>query len=46
MIQILEQVVDDSGFIIKNDNEYEKTMIGAFHTAVHFDDMKQHIVSN
>ena len=43
MLQILEQVVEVCASLLKTTKEYEKTMIGAFHTAVHFDDMKQHI---
>ena len=44
MLQILEQVVELCATLLKTTKEYEKTMIGAFHTAIHFDDMKQHIV--
>ena len=43
MLQILEQVVEMCASLLKTTVEYEKTMIGAFHTAVHFEDMKQHI---
>jgi SpoVK/Ycf46/Vps4 family AAA+-type ATPase len=43
MIQLLEEVVEESTSLLKATSEYEKTMVGAFHTAVHFDDMKKHL---
>ena len=35
--------MEESTTLLKATSEYEKTMVGAFHTAVHFDDMKKHL---
>ena len=43
MFQLLEQVMEVCTSLLKTTKAYEQTMVGAFHTAVHFDDMKRHI---
>ena len=44
MFQLLEQAMEVCASLLKTTKAYEQTMVGAFHTAVHFDNMKQHIV--
>src|SRR4051812_16344576 len=45
MIYILEEVIEQSASLLKATSEYEKSIAGAFHTAVHFENMKLHISS-
>lgn len=40
MIPVLEEVIEQSASLLKATSEYEKSMAGAFHTAVHFENMK------
>ena len=43
MLQILEEIIEQSASLLKATSEYEKSIAGAFHTAVHFENMKLHI---
>jgi SpoVK/Ycf46/Vps4 family AAA+-type ATPase len=45
MIYILEEVIEQSASLLKATSEYEKSIAGAFHTAIHFENMKLHISS-
>lgn len=40
MIPVLEEAIEQSASLLKATSEYEKSMAGAFHTAVHFENMK------
>ena len=40
---ILEQAIDGAALLLKAATEYENSMIGSFHTAAHYDEMKLHL---
>ena len=40
---ILEQAIDGAALLLKAATDYENSMIGSFHTAAHYDEMKLHL---
>ncbi|WP_338452343.1 AAA family ATPase [Niallia oryzisoli] len=43
MKDILEEAIKESASLLKATNEYDSSLVGTFHTAVHLDEMKQHL---
>lgn len=42
--QLLDEVIIESSLLLKAATEYEKSMSGTFYTAVHVDEIKQHVM--
>ncbi|WP_071395051.1 AAA family ATPase [Bacillus tuaregi] len=42
---ILEEVIEESASLLKATSEYENSLVGAFHTALHLEEMKQHLAA-
>ena len=45
MIRLLDEAIEVSASLLKATSEYEKSLVGAFHTAVHFEEMKLHLAA-
>jgi len=42
---ILEDTIEETASLLKATSEYESSLVGAFHTAVHLEEMKQHLTA-
>ncbi|MCM3567728.1 AAA family ATPase [Neobacillus mesonae] len=43
LYQLLSSVIDETASLLKAAEEYEQSIIGVFHTAVYYEDLKQHL---
>ncbi|WP_223881885.1 AAA family ATPase [Niallia endozanthoxylica] len=45
MKNLLEETTEESASLLKATSEYENSLVGAFHTAVHLEEMKLHLAA-
>ncbi|SFA89068.1 MULTISPECIES: AAA family ATPase [unclassified Bacillus (in: firmicutes)] len=43
LASLLEEVIEETSLLLKATEEYEQSIIGVFHTSVHFQDLKRHL---